>query len=88
MVSGRFRSRTFRRIHVKTPGGRTVLHHALRKPSKPKCARCGDVLKGIAIERPNKLKNMPKSMITVARPYGGNLCSRCMRSLIKSRITE
>jgi len=88
MVSGRFKSRTFRRVFRKTPGGRTVLHHVLRNPAKPRCGKCGDFLKGIAIARPNKLRNMPKSRRTVSRPYGGNLCSKCMRAAIKAKIKE
>ena len=88
MVSGRFKSRTFRRVSRRAPGGRTLLHHVLRKPSKQACARCGDVLKGIARARPNQLKSMPKSRRTVSRPYGGNLCSRCSRLAIKAKITE
>jgi large subunit ribosomal protein L34e len=85
MVAGRFKSRTFRRVFRKTPGGRTVLHHVLRNPSKPKCGKCGDVLKGIAIARPRKFSNMPKSRRTVSRPFGGKLCSKCMRAAIKEK---
>ncbi len=86
MVSGRFKSRTFRRIFKKTPGGKTVLYHVLRKPKKARCAECGDVLKGISRERPKKMQNIPKSQKTVSRPYGGNLCSECMRKIIKEKI--
>jgi large subunit ribosomal protein L34e len=86
MVSGRFRSRTFRRVFRKTPGGRTVLHHVLRKPGKVVCGKCGAILKGIAHARPAKFRNMPKTRRTVSRPYGGNLCSKCMRQLIKNNI--
>ncbi len=85
MVSGRFKSRTFKRIFKKTPGGKTVLRYLLRKPNKARCAKCGDVLKGVARERPTKMKNMPKSQKTVSRPYGGNLCSKCMRETIKEK---
>lgn len=86
MVSGRHKSRTFRRVFKKTPGGNTVKHHVLRKPKKAKCAKCGDILKGISRERPIKMQNMPKSQKTVSRPYGGNLCSKCMRITIKNQI--
>jgi len=86
MVTGRFKSRTFRRVFRKTPGGRTVKHYKLRKPAKAKCSGCGDVLKGIARGRPSRMKNLPKSQKTVSRPYGGNLCSKCMRQAIISKI--
>ncbi len=85
MVSGRFKSRTFKRIFKRTPGAKNVLHHVLRRPKKAKCGKCGAILKGIARERPNKMKNLPKSQKTVSRPYGGNLCSRCMREKIKEK---
>lgn len=86
MVSGRYKSRTFRRVFVKNPGGKTKLTYRLRKPKGAKCAKCGDTLKGIARERPKKMQNMPKSQKTVSRPYGGNMCSRCTRQTIKDSI--
>jgi large subunit ribosomal protein L34e len=86
MVTGRFKSRTFRRIFKKTPGGKTVLTHVLRKPKKAKCAKCGDILKGIARGRPSKMRKFSIIKKTVSRPYGGNLCSKCMREAIKSKL--
>lgn len=87
MVSGRFKSRTFRRVFKKTPGGKTVLTHILRKPKGAKCGKCKATLKGIARERPKKMQTMPKSQKRVSRPYGGNLCSRCTRIAIKEKAT-
>ena len=36
------------------------------------------------------MQNISKSQKTVARPYGGNMCSSCTRSLIKAqaRVVE
>ena len=76
------RSRTLRRLQVKTPGGRTARHYTERKPRNAGCGGCGAVLKGIARERPAKMRNMAKTHKTVERPYGGNLCSKCMRLLM------
>ena len=86
MVTGRFKSRTFRRVFKKTPGGKTVLKHVLRKPKKAKCSKCGDILKGISRGRPSKMKKLSRIKKTVSRPYGGNLCSKCMRETIKNKI--
>ena len=86
MVEGRFKSRTFRRTHVRTPGGKTVLRFDKRKPSIAKCGACGAELKGIPRELPYKMHNMPKTMKRPERPYGGVLCSKCMREKIKSEI--
>jgi large subunit ribosomal protein L34e len=88
MVSGKFKSRTFRRVYRKAPGGRTVLHYVLRKPGKPICGKCGQVLIGIAANRTTKFRNGPKNRRTVSRPYGGNLCSKCMRETIKLKIIK
>lgn len=79
------RSRTLRKVYVKTPGGKTVVHHRKRKPAKAKCSRCGAVLKGVPRERPYKMMTMAKTMKRPERPYGGVLCSRCMRAAIKQK---
>ena len=80
---GRYKARrAYRQIFVKTPGGRTVTQYKKRKPKQARCANCGAILKGIARERPYKMKNMPKIKKTVSRAYGGYLCSRCARKQI------
>ena len=76
------RSRTFRRIQTKVPGGNTILHYAKRKPSHAKCGKCNAVLKGVPREVPSKLNKLPRSKRSPERPYGGNLCSKCTRTLM------
>lgn len=85
---GKTKSRTFRRVFVKTPGGRTVLQYRRRKPSKAHCANCGNVLSGVPRELPFKMRQMGKTKKRPERPYGGMLCSRCMRLKIKESIKE
>ena len=85
MVAGRFKSRTFRRVHVKVPGGDTVLHYRRRKPSKAHCATCGKVLPGVPRELPRVMANLPKSSKRPERPYGGKLCSACTRQLLQQQ---
>ncbi len=85
MVSGMHKSRTFRRIHKKTPGGKVVLHHVLRKPKIAHCANCGDALKGVPRERPIKMQKMPKTAKRPERPFGGVLCSKCLKQQIKNK---
>jgi large subunit ribosomal protein L34e len=85
MPRGMYRSRTLRRKLVKTPGNRTVMHYIKRKPKKATCAKCKAVLPGVANERPVKMKNMAKTYKRPERPYGGVLCSRCMRALLKEK---
>ncbi|MBU0461447.1 MAG: 50S ribosomal protein L34e [Nanoarchaeota archaeon] len=79
MTAPRFRSRTLRRVFRKTPGGKTVLHHVQRKPSKAKCAVCGSELKAVPRKVTSKMKNTPKTKKRPQRPFGGVLCSACMR---------
>lgn len=86
MVRGMFRSRTFRRVSVKVPGGKTLLHHLYRKPKGASCAACGKNLHGIPRKRPTEMHNLAKTEKRPERPYGGMLCSSCMREQIKSEL--
>ncbi|MBL7055182.1 50S ribosomal protein L34e [Candidatus Woesearchaeota archaeon] len=79
------RSRTFRRVYRKVPGGKTVLHYKKRKPSKAKCGKCKAILKGVPRERPYKMRTMAKTKKRPERPYGGALCSKCTREVFKEK---
>ena len=79
MASKKFRSRTFRRIHVRVPKGKSILRFERRKPGKAQCGVCGDILKGVAWDLPYKIRKLAKTQRRPERPYGGNLCSKCMR---------
>lgn len=85
-MEGKIKSRTFRRVKVKVPGNRSVVHYRKRKPSAAKCGKCGAVLNGVPRERPYKMMNMAKTAKRPERPYGGVLCSKCMRKKIKENI--
>ncbi|MBI4440525.1 50S ribosomal protein L34e [Candidatus Woesearchaeota archaeon] len=86
MVRPQLKSRSYRKIYRKTPGGRTVIHFTERKPNRAKCGGCGAILHGIKTERPTRMANMRKTAKRPERPYGGVLCSRCMREQIKKLI--
>lgn len=83
MVSGKYRSRTFRRVYVKTPGGDVRIHYKKRKPSKPQCAKCGTELKGVIAARQLDMKRFPKTYKRPERMFGGYYCSSCSRQKIK-----
>ncbi len=85
MPEPRHRSRTYKRIDKTLPGGENITQHKKRTPNVAKCAKCGVELKGIPRLRDYKMKNLGKSKKSVERPYGGNLCSKCARSLIKEK---
>ncbi|MBW2983703.1 50S ribosomal protein L34e [Candidatus Woesearchaeota archaeon] len=82
MVAGRHKSRSMRRVFRKTPGGKVVVHYRKKKPKLARCGSCGAVLKGVVRERPYKLRNMPKTKKRPTRPYGGVLCTKCLRKLM------
>lgn len=86
MPRGREKSGRFRKVHVRTPGGRTVKHLEKRLPQQAHCGRCGKILHGIPRMLTVTAKKTAKSRKTVARPYGGNLCSQCMRNALKERL--
>ena len=90
MVSGKFKSRTYTRKRVVTPGGKNVLRHSLRKPQKAHCANCGGILIGVAQARPAALKKLSKSQKVPSRAYAGQLCSPCSRLAIiaKARTSK
>ncbi len=88
MPAPRKRSRSLRKIFVKTPGGRTTVHYKYRKPKVAHCGKCGAKLKGIVRERPYKMKKMAKSKKKVSRPYSGVLCTKCMRALFTEKARK
>ena len=85
MVAGKHRSRSLRRVYVKTPGGRTVLHYRRRKPQGAKCANCKKNLLAVPREIVSVLRNISKSSKRPERPYGGYYCSACTREHLKTQ---
>ena len=81
-----YKSRRLRRVFVKTPGGKTVLHYRQRKPSKAVCAGCKKQLAGVPRQISSKMANMPKTAKRPQRPYGGVLCSACTRRLLINKV--
>jgi len=73
------KNRTFRRV-LKKLASRVTIHYKKRNPAKAKCGDCGKPLKGVPRARPFKMQNMAKTQKRPERPYGGNLCSKCMRA--------
>jgi len=82
------RSRTFRRVYIKTPSGKNVVSYRRRKPKSAHCSNCGKILHGISRELPYKMKNMPKSQKRPQRIYGGTLCHNCVKMEIIKRVRK
>ncbi len=85
MPAPRFRSRTFRRVNKKLPGGKVVIHHVRRNNKLPSCAICKKELKGMSKGRDFKLKKTSISKKRPERKFGGYLCSSCSRKAIKEQ---
>jgi len=82
MPEGNKRSRTFRRAKVRVPSGKSRMFYLKRRPDHGHCAQCGVVLNAVPRLRPFKMMTMPKTKKRPERPYGGQLCSSCMRRKI------
>lgn len=80
------RSRKRRRVKVRIPGGKTKLVYKRRKPSAAKCAKCGAVLKGVPRALSAGINKLAKTQRRPERPYGGVLCSKCMRRKIIGKV--
>ena len=82
------RSRKKRIVKVKTPGGKTKIVYKRRKPSAAKCSGCRVVLKGVLKDLPYKVGKLSKTQRRPERPYGGVLCSKCMRKKILEKVRK
>ena len=88
MVQGKQKSRSLRRIHVKTPGQKKKILYKPRKPKVAKCGNCKKPLKGIPRLIASKFKKLAKTKKRPQRPFGGVLCSKCSRKEIIKRIKK
>ncbi len=82
MVAPRYRSRSKRRVFVRTPGGKTVIHYVVRNPKQGRCAVTGQILNGIPRVAPVALKRLAKTKKRPQRPFGGVLSSKAMRRVV------
>ncbi len=78
------KNRSFRKVKVKL-ADRVATHYRKRNPSQAKCATCSNKLQAVPRGKPVEMQNMPKSMKRPERPYGGVLCSKCMRNVMISK---
>jgi large subunit ribosomal protein L34e len=79
------KSKSKRKVFVKTPGGKTIVHYKPKKPKVAHCSNCGDSLKGVIRGTSAQIKNATKTQKRPTRPYGGVLCSKCTRETIKNK---
>ena len=82
MVAPRHRSRSKRRVYVKTPSGKNKIHYKNRKPKLGHCPVTGETLKGVPRLSATKMHNCAKTKKRPQRPFGGVLSSKAMRRVI------
>jgi len=73
-------------VKKRLPSGRIVLKEKKKRPSKTRCAGCGKELHGVPRLVASRMKKLSKSKKRPYRPYGGYLCSSCMRELFKRKV--
>ncbi|MBS3100513.1 50S ribosomal protein L34e [Candidatus Woesearchaeota archaeon] len=88
MPAPRLRSRSLRKVFRRVPGGRTSIHYKRKKHKQARCGNCGALLKGVPRELPYKMRSMAKTKKRPERPFGGVLCSRCMRRTIIDKFRQ
>jgi len=82
------RSRTLRRVYVKTPGGKNKILYKLRKPGKAHCANCGRELQGVPRNISSIIRNLSSSSKHPKRIFAGNLCFNCTKLELIKRIRK
>jgi len=85
MVRPQLRSRSYKRIPRRTPSGRTVVHYERGKNTPMRCAKCGGILNGVPIKESER-RRLPKAMKRPERMFGGTLCIRCLREILKEVV--
>jgi len=72
------RNRSWRRISVRTPSGRVVVHYEKRRPGAAKCSVCGRPLNGVPSLRPSGMSKLAKTEKRPERMHGGVVCPSCL----------
>lgn len=85
MVRPLYRSRSYRRVHRRTPGGRSVTHYERRKNTPMRCGRCGNILSGVPTKEYER-RRLPKSAKCPQRMFGGVLCPKCLKTILKKVV--
>ena len=76
------------RKKVKTPSSQVKIVVKRKKPGKAICASCGKPLHGVPRDVPSRIRKLAKTERRPERPFGGYLCSRCMRRFFRSTLEK
>ncbi|MDD5112303.1 MAG: hypothetical protein PHG85_07145 [Candidatus Altiarchaeota archaeon] len=83
MVRRSLRTRSRKKVSVRTPGGRRTVHIKKEKPGKPECGRCKKTLGGMPNLPPAEIRAVAASERIPSRPYAGILCNQCLDDLVR-----
>lgn len=81
------RTRTLRRIKVRTPRG-VKTHYKKRKPKAAHCGGCRKVLHGVPRGLPHEIRKLPKTQRRPERKYGGVFCPACLKGIFKGQYQK
>lgn len=82
------RTRSKAIISIKTPGGKVKIHYRKRKSKSKICPICKKEIHGIPRMNSSNASKFPKSSKKISRIYGGILCGRCLKLLLKKEIAK
>lgn len=88
MTKPEYKSGSWKKRKVKVPGGSVKIHLKRVKPKLAKCGNCGKPLHGIPRLRQIKFRKLSKTEKRPERPYGGILCSECMRKIFQKKAIQ
>ncbi|MBS3108593.1 50S ribosomal protein L34e [Candidatus Woesearchaeota archaeon] len=75
-----------RKLYSKLPGNKLKVIEKRAIPKIAGCGICGKRLQGIPKLSNSKFRGLAKSKKRPNRPYGGSLCSKCMRNEIIRKV--
>ncbi|WP_457611700.1 50S ribosomal protein L34e [Methanocaldococcus sp.] len=82
MPAPRYKSNSYKKVYVRGPGNRTLIHYRRKKVGRAKCALCGAQLNGVPRGRQAEISKLSKTEKRPERPYGGYLCPKCLKRLM------
>ncbi|MDW8043662.1 MAG: 50S ribosomal protein L34e [Nitrososphaerota archaeon] len=83
MPTRALRTRSIRRVKVRTPSGRTAVHYEPERPNPRRCGSCGRPIAGVPRD---DVRPVPKSQKRVSRYHGGNVCHECLERRIEEAV--
>ena len=74
-----------KKIKIRTPSGKLVIRKRKENPGITLCAMCKEPLHGVKRRIPSKIRKISKTEKRPSRLYGGYLCAKCTKELVKEK---